>query len=255
MNILAIGDIIGSSGKTYIKENLSKIKGEYNIDFVIANGENTAGGVGIDPKCATELFDSGVDVITLGNHTWRKKEVVKILDDYRVVRPANYLIGTPGSGSRTFNFKNKRIGVINAVGRVFMDPVGNPFISVSAEIEKIREKCDIIIVDFHAEATSEKVAMGYFLDGRVNLVYGTHTHIQTADEKILNKGTAYITDIGMTGPKESVIGADRFIVVDIFTKEIPDRMPVAGGDAQFNGVVLTVNDETNRTERIVRINL
>lgn len=255
MNILAIGDIIGSAGRAYIKDNLHRIKQEYDIDFIIANGENTSGGVGIDQNCATELFDAGVNIITLGNHTWRKKEVVRILDDYRVVRPANYLPATPGKGSRIITCKSKRICVINAVGRVFMDPVNNPFVSISEEIEIIKEGSDIIIVDFHAEATSEKSAMGYFLDGRVNMVYGTHTHVQTADEKILPKGTAYITDIGMTGPRESVIGADRFVVVNIFTTEIPDRMPAAGGEVQFNGVVLSINDETNETESIQRINL
>ena len=247
MRILVIGDVVGTSGKTYLKENLKKMKQEKNIDFVIANGENTAGGVGIDPVSATELFDSGVNAITLGNHTWRKKEVIKVLEDSRVVRPVNYLEGTEGKGSRILTCKNKKIGIINAVGRVYMDPVGNPFVAISKEVEEIRDKCDIIIVDFHAEATSEKIAMGYFLDGRVNFVYGTHTHVQTADAKVLPKGTAYVTDVGMTGPKESVIGADRFVVVRIFSTEIPDRMPNAGGAAQFNGAIIEIDDETNKT--------
>lgn len=255
MRILAIGDVVGNPGRTYLKENLKSIKEKYNIDFTIANGENTAGGVGMDPKSATELFDSGVNAITLGNHTWRKKDILKIIDDSRVIRPINYLEGTAGVGYRFFTCKGKRIAVMNAVGRVYMDPVGNPYVALKKGIDEIREKVDIIIVDFHAEATSEKIAMGYFLDGRVNLVYGTHTHVQTADEKILHRGTAYITDIGMTGPKESVIGSDRFVVVGIFSTEIPDRMPTAGGEAQFNGIILEVDDETCQTKAIERINL
>jgi len=255
LRILAIGDIIGNPGRTYLKENLKNIKEKYNIDFIIANGENTAGGVGMDPKCATELFDSGVNAITLGNHTWRKKDILKVIDDNRIVRPINYLDGTAGVGVRLFNCNGKRIAVMNAVGRVYMDPVGNPFTALKKGIDEIEDKADIVIVDFHAEATSEKIAMGYYLDGRVNLVYGTHTHVQTADEKILPRGTAYITDIGMTGPRESVIGADRFVVVGIFSTEIPDRMPTAGGEAQFNGVILEVDDETCKTKGIERISL
>lgn len=255
MKILAIGDVIGNPGRTYLRENLKSIKEKYNIDFIIANGENTDGGVGMNPKCATELFDSGVNAITLGNHTWRKKDICKIIDDNRVVRPINYLEGTKGVGVRFFNCNEKRIAVMNAVGRVYMDPVGNPFVALKKGIDEIENNADIIIVDFHAEATSEKIAMGYFLDGRVNCVYGTHTHVQTADEKILPRGTAYITDIGMTGPRESVIGADRFVVVGIFSTEISDRMPTAGGEAQFNGIILEVDDETCKTKGIQRISL
>ena len=255
MKILAIGDIIGSPGRTYLKENLSRIKEQYQIDFIIANGENTAGGVGIDLRCATELFDAGANVITLGNHTWRKKDVVKILDDPRVVRPINYLEGTKGEGCRIINFNSKKIAVLNAVGRTDMNPAENPFVAVSKKVDEIKEKVDIIILDFHAEATSEKIAMGHYLDGRVNCVYGTHTHVQTADEKILEKGTAYITDIGMTGPKDSVIGADKHVVMSIFVTEIPDHMPVAGGEAQFNGIVITIDDKTNKTTAIERVNL
>lgn len=255
MRIFAVGDVVGNPGRTVLKENLKSVQEKYKIDFTIVNGENASGGVGIDPRCATEIFDAGANVITLGNHTWRKKDVVKILDDNRVVRPINYLDGTLGTGCRIFNVLGKRIAVLNAVGRIFMDPVNNPYVALKNKIDEIHDEVDIIIVDFHAEATSEKIAMGHFLDGRVNLVYGTHTHVQTADEKILSKGTAYITDIGMTGPTDSVIGADKFVVMNIFTTEIPDHMPCAGGEASINGIILEVDDETCKTVSIERFSM
>jgi len=254
MKILAIGDVIGSPGRTYLKENLQTIKKEYNIDFIIANGENSSGGLGMNLKAATELFDSGVNAITLGNHTWRKKEILKVIDDNRVVRPINYLPGTPGSGYRIINFNNKKILILNAVGRVYLDPVNNPYVAIKNALNELSEKADIIILDFHAEATSEKKAMGFYLDGKVNLVFGTHTHVQTADDTILPKGTAYITDVGMTGPKDSVIGADKSIVINTFITEIPDKKPVASGECIFNGVVIEIDDQTNKTISITRIN-
>lgn len=255
MKILAIGDIIGSPGRTYLKEHLQAIKKEHNIDFIIANGENSSGGLGMNLKSATELFDSGVNAITLGNHTWRKKEILKVIDDNRVIRPINYLENTPGSGYRIFNFNGKKILIINAVGRVYMDPVSNPFIPVKNTINSLSDKVDIIIVDFHAEATSEKKAMGFLLDGKANLVFGTHTHVQTADDVILPKGTAYITDIGMTGPKDSIIGADKSVVINSFITEIPDKRPVASGECIFNAIVLEIDDQTNKTLSITRINM
>jgi len=254
MKILAIGDVIGSPGRTYLKENLQTIKKEYDIDFIIVNGENSSGGLGMNLKSATELFDAGANAITLGNHTWRKKEILKVIDDPRVIRPINYLEGTAGNGYRIFNFGDKKILIINAVGRVYMDPVSNPFTAVKKAVSELSEKVDIIIVDFHAEATSEKKAMGFLLDGKVNLVFGTHTHVQTADDTILPKGTAYITDIGMTGPKDSVIGADKSIVINTFLTEIPDKKPVASGECIFNGVVIEIDDTTNKTVSVLRIN-
>ena len=254
MKILAIGDIIGSPGRTYLKENLANIKKEFNIDFIIANGENSSGGLGMNPKSFNELLDAGVNAITLGNHTWRKKDILKIIDDSRVIRPINYLEGTAGRGYRIFNFNNKKILIINAVGRVYMEPVNNPFVAVRNAINELSSKADIIIVDFHAEATSEKIAMGYLLDGKVNLVFGTHTHVQTADDTILPKGTAYITDVGMTGPKESIIGCEKSIIITSFLTEIPEKKVVAGGDVQFNGVVIDIDDESNKTTSIFRIN-
>lgn len=254
MKILAIGDVIGSPGRTYLKENLESIKKEINIDFVIANGENSSGGLGMNPKSFNELIDAGVNAITLGNHTWRKKDVLKVIDDSRVIRPINYLDGTAGRGFRFFTVNNKKVLVINAVGRVYMEPVNNPFLAVRNIVNDLSEKADIIIVDFHAEATSEKIAMGYLLDGKVNLLFGTHTHVQTADDKILPKGSAYISDVGMTGPKESVIGCDKSIIIASFLTEIPEKKTVATGDVQFNGVVINVDDETNKTTSIFRIN-
>ena len=254
MKILAIGDIIGSPGRTYLKENLQSIKKEYNIDFIIANGENSSGGLGMNLRAATELFDAGVNAITLGNHTWRKKEILRVIDDSRVIRPINYLEGTPGKGYRTFSVNGKKILIINAVGRIYMDPVGNPYIIVRNIVNEFLNKVDIIIVDFHAEATSEKKAMGYLLDGKVNLVFGTHTHVQTADDTLLPKGTAYITDIGMTGPKDSIIGADKSVIINTFLTEIPEKRPIASGECMFNAVIIDVNDETNKTTSIIRLN-
>ncbi len=253
MKILAIGDVIGSPGRTYLKENLPSIKKEFGIDFIIVNGENSSGGLGMNLKSAIELFDAGANAITLGNHTWRKKEILKVIDDSRVIRPINYLEGTPGAGYRIFNLNGKRILIINAVGRVYMEPVSNPFVAVRNAVNSLSEKVDIIILDFHAEATSEKKAMGYLLDGKVNLVFGTHTHVQTADDIILPKGTAYITDIGMTGPKESIIGADKSIVINYFLAEIPDKKPVASGECIFNGIIVEIDDATNKTTSIVRV--
>ena len=253
MRILAIGDVIGAPGRTYLKDNLQNIKNEFNIDFIIANGENSSGGLGMNPKAFSELTGAGVNAITLGNHTWRKKDILKVIDDTRVIRPINYLDGTAGRGFRFFNVNEKRILVINAVGRVYMEPVNNPFLAVRSAINEMADKADIIIVDFHAEATSEKKAMGYLLDGKVNLVFGTHTHVQTGDETILPKGTAYITDIGMTGPRESIIGADKSIIITSFLTEIPEKKEVATGDVELNAVMIEIDDDTNKTVSITRI--
>lgn len=253
MKILAIGDVIGAPGRNYLKDNLQDIKNELGIDFVIANGENSSGGLGMNPKAFSELINAGVDAITLGNHTWRKKDILKVIDDSRVVRPINYLDGTRGRGFRFFNVNDKKILVINALGRVYLDPVSNPFLAVRNAVNEMSGKADIIIVDFHAEATSEKKAMGYLLDGKVNLVFGTHTHVQTGDEDILPKGTAYITDIGMTGPKESIIGADKSIIITSFLTEIPEKRELATGEVELNAVMIDVDYATNKTVSITRI--
>ena len=209
MNILAIGDIVGETGvKKAIKE-LPKLKEKYNIDFCVINGENSAGGMGINKKIFDSLIKAGANVITMGNHTWGKKDIFSFIEDKKIVRPANYTKGLPGNDYSIFNINNKKIAVINLIGRTSMGVLSeNPFIVADEIYNKLKNEVDIFILDFHAEATAEKIAMGYYLDGKYSIVYGTHTHVQTADEKILEKGTAYITDIGMTGPKKSVIGMD-----------------------------------------------
>ncbi len=202
MKILAVGDIIGNAGVKELKERLPVIKNEKQIDFVIVNGENSAEGMGITEKNFRDILQAGADTVTLGNHTWGKKDVFKFIDDPKIVRPANYPKGLPGKGYNIYTKNNKNIAVINLLGRVDMGILSeNPFLRVKSIIEKIKDQVDIIVVDFHAEATAEKIAMGYYLDGLATIVYGTHTHVQTADEAILPSGTGYITDIGMTGPK------------------------------------------------------
>jgi len=209
MNILIIGDIVGTSGVNKVKEVLPKIIKEQIIDFVIANGENSSDGMGITSKIFKELILAGVNVVTMGNHTWGKKDIFNIIDNKNLIRPANYPKDVVGKGYEIYNCRDKKIAVINLIGRASMNVLSeNPFITADEIINKIRDEVDVIIVDFHAEATAEKIAMGYYLDGRVTCLFGTHTHVATADEEILENGTAYITDIGMTGPKKSVIGME-----------------------------------------------
>jgi len=200
MNILAIGDIVGEIGVKKIVKELPKLKEKYDIDFCIINGENSAGGMGITKKIFDSLINAGADVITMGNHTWGKKDIFSFIDDKRIVRPANYTKGLPGNDYSIVNKNNKRIAVINLIGRTSMGILSeNPFIVANDIYNKLKNQADIFVLDFHAEATAEKIAMGYYMDGKYTIVYGTHTHVQTADEQILEKGTAYITDIGMTG--------------------------------------------------------
>ena len=232
MNILAIGDIVGEIGVKKIVKELPKLKEKYDIDFCIINGENSAGGMGITKK----IFDS-------------------LIDDKRIVRPANYTKGLPGNDYSIVNKNNKRIAVINLIGRTSMGILSeNPFIVANDIYNKLKNQADIFVLDFHAEATAEKIAMGYYMDGKYTIVYGTHTHVQTADEQILEKGTAYITDIGMTGPKKSVIGMDVGVSFKRFVTSLPERYKLADSEAMINGCVFKINDETNRTEEIIRIN-
>lgn len=255
MNILFIGDIVGSPGREAIEKLLPGLKKEYGLDFVIANAENAAGGSGITPRVAKELFDSGVEVLTSGDHIWKKREVFELLDkDSRLLRPANFPAGAPGQGYAVFTKKdNQRIGVINIQGRVFMEALDCPFKITRQAQELLSQQTKIIIVDIHAEATSEKVAMGWYMDGLVSAVLGTHTHIQTADEKILPQGTAYITDVGMSGPMNSVIGRKTENVLARFITSIPARFEVATEDVQLQGVVLDIDEETGKARSIVRI--
>ncbi len=256
MKILAIGDLIGNAGVNELKHRLKIIRQNEQIDFTIVNGENSAEGMGITEKNFKDILAQDVDVITMGNHTWGKKDIFKFIDHPKLLRPANYTKGVVGKGYSIYNCKNKRICVINLIGRVDINVLSdNPFITVKEIVNKIRDQVDIIIVDFHAEATAEKIAMGYFLDGKVTAVYGTHTHVQTADEKILQKGTAYITDIGMTGPKNSVIGMDISASIKRFETTLPERYKIATGDCMFNAIIIDIDNNTNSVKDIRRVNL
>lgn len=257
LKILFIADIVGSSGRRAVSEFLPQILDLYSVDFILANGENAAGGLGITPQIAEELFGKGIDLLTSGNHVWKKKEVLGFLEsDRRLLRPANYPEGAPGFGTALItNSMNTSVGIINLEGRVFMKTLDCPFLVAKREIERLKEDTEILIVDFHAEATSEKVALGWFLDGEVSAVIGTHTHVQTADEIILPKGTAYITDAGMTGPMHSVIGMKTEIVLRRFLTQIPQKFEVAKGDIQLQGVVITIDPTSGKSTHIERINV
>lgn len=254
MKVLAIGDLIGSSGIKKLKNELPKIIENEKIDFVIVNGENSAEGMGITKRNFEDILEEKVDAITMGNHTWGKKDIFQFIDHPKLLRPANYPKGVVGKGYNIYSCKNKKIAVINLIGRVDINVLSeNPFIIAKEIINKIKNQVDMIFVDFHAEATAEKIAMGNFLDGNVTAVYGTHTHVQTADEKILPKGTAYITDIGMTGPKNSVIGMDIQASIKRFETTLPERYKIAEGECKFNAVMFETDDKTNKVIKIQRI--
>lgn len=250
-----IGDIVGRPGRRAVLENLSYLKQELNIDFVIANGENAAAGHGITKEIAKQLFAAGIDVFTMGNHVWNKKEIINYIEkENRILRPANYPPGTPGMGYNIFDTKQGySIGVVNVSGRIFMQELDCPFRTIDQILKEIKEKTNIIFVDFHAEATSEKVAMGWYLDGRVSAICGTHTHVQTADERILPDGSAYITDIGMTGPRDSVIGVCTDLVLEKFLTQMPRRFEVADTSYQLNAVLVEVNLEDGLALKIERV--
>lgn len=235
MNILAIGDLVGELGLNKLVEEIENIKKEYKIDFIIVNGENVADGMGITKKAFDKIIKCGANVVTMGNHTWGKKEIFTFIDNPKLIRPANYPEGVVGKGYGIYECKGKKIAVMNLIGRTEVNVLSeNPFIKANEILKEIEGKADIIIVDFHAEATAEKVAMGYHLDGRVTAVFGTHTHIQTADEKLLDKGTAYITDIGMTGPKKSVIGMEINASLKRFLTTLPEKYKIAQGESMLN---------------------
>jgi hypothetical protein len=259
MNILFLGDIIGNPGRLCVSKELVNIIVKHNINVVVANGENAAGGIGISPSICDTLLKLGIDVITSGNHIYKKKEIYDYINNEpRLLKPANYPHGTPGNGYYIFsnqNTKGKKVAVINICGRVFIDNFDCPFRSMDEILRAIKGESKIIIVDFHAEVTSEKVAMGWFLDGRVSAVIGTHTHVQTADERILPKGTAYITDAGMVGPRDSVIGVRKELVLERFLKMMPQKFIVASDDNWINGVVIEVDEETGKSSSIQRLNL
>ncbi|MDP8253108.1 MAG: TIGR00282 family metallophosphoesterase [Candidatus Kaelpia aquatica] len=254
MKILFIGDIVGSAGRRVIKEGLLKIREREGIDFVIANAENAAGGSGLTVRVVEELLSFNIDCLTSGDHIWSKKDILKVIDiEPRLLRPANYPSGVRGVGSTVLSTKNGiKVGVLNLQGRVFMNPIECPFRVASFEIERIKQETDIIIVDIHAEATSEKQALGHWLDGKVSAVLGTHTHTQTADQRVLPQGTAYITDVGMTGPFESVLGRTIDSVLQRFLTSTPVRMDVAEDDLRIQGVIVEVDDSSAKASFIKR---
>jgi hypothetical protein len=255
LNILVIGDIVGSPGRWAVEHALPRLREQERIDFVVANGENAAGGSGITSDIVDELVGFGVDCITTGDHVWRQKEIVPRLEtDNRLLRPANYSKKASGKGYALIEAKNGvKVAVIQALGRIFMNPIDDPFEAVDDLIGQMAIETPVIVVDFHAEATSEKVAMGWYLDGRVSAVIGTHTHIQTADERILPGGTAYITDIGMTGPYDSVIGRDKARVLAAMTTQMPRYFDVAEHDVRLGGALVTVDSETGHAKAIRRV--
>ena len=256
MRILVVGDVVGQNGLNKLKEILPNFKQREKIDFVIVNGENVADGMGITEKLYRQILFAGADVVTLGNHTWAKKDIFNFIDDDKILRPANYPKNVLGKGYSIYSCKNKKIAVINLIGRTNMGVLSeNPFIEADAIIEKIKNKADIIAIDFHAEATAEKIAFAHYLDGKVSIVFGTHTHVQTADECILPKGTAYITDIGMTGPTDSVIGMDKNASIKRFVTTLPEKYKIADGESKMNSCLFELNDETCRIEKVTRINM
>ena len=260
MRILFIGDIFGRPGRTIVKERLPALVGEHAVDLIIANGENSAAGFGITPSLAEDLFDLGIDVITTGNHVWDKREIVEYFESAdgnqhsparRVLRPANYPAGMPGWGVYEGRKGKTGFAVINLQGRVFMASNDDPFRVADQLIKSVKAK--VIFVDIHAEATSEKISMGWYLDGRVTAVVGTHTHIPTADERVLPGGTAYITDVGMSGPYDGVIGVQKELVVGKFLNNMPVRFEAATGDVRLCAVVVDCDEVTGKARSIQRL--
>lgn len=254
MNILITGDMVGSPGRKIFARVAGQLRRSGAVDFVVANAENVAGGKGITRAIASELLEAGADVLTMGDHMWDQKEIASFLDvEKRLIRPANFAPGCPGRGVVTVETPKGRVTVINLVGRVFMPPMDCPFRAVDTLLAKEPNMGKVILVDFHAEATSEKMAMGRHLDGRVSAVVGTHTHVQTSDETILPKKTAYLTDLGMTGPKDSIIGCDQASVMVRFLTGMPAKFEVAEHNVALEGVLIDVDESSGRARKITRI--
>jgi hypothetical protein len=251
-----IGDVVGKPGRTIIRDRLPAMFGRYSLDFVVANGENAARGSGITPSHVKELTDAGVDAITTGDHIWKQAKTPQYLrsEGCVLLRPLNYPPEAAGSGFGVFRARNGRtIGVVNLIGRVFMDPAACPFHAIDDVLRELSRRCDAVLVDFHAEATSEKIAMGWHLDGRVAALIGTHTHVPTADERVLPNGTAYITDVGMTGPYESVIGREIKPVVGRFFDGMYHEFTVATGDVRLSGAIVDLDPDTGKATGIERV--
>ena len=257
VRILFIGDIVGRPGRELVRLGLQAIVEHHQIDLVIANAENSAAGFGITREIGDQLLDWGVDVMTSGNHIWDKKEALDYIGaEPRLLRPANYPAGAPGNGSYLARTRDGRaVGVVNVMGRVFMLNIDDPFAVVLREIEALKQRTRVVFVDFHAEATSEKVAMGWHLDGKVTAMVGTHTHVQTADERILPKGTAYLTDVGMTGPHDSIIGVEIAAALGRFLTALPQKFETATGNPRLNAVVVEADEKTGRATSIERLSL
>jgi len=257
MKVLFIGDIVGKAGRKAVKDKLPLLSQHNMIDLTLANGENAAGGFGITPKIAKDLLDNDIDLLTSGNHIWDKRDILDFLENEKVLlRPANYPNGVPGRGSTLLYTKNGiPVGVVNVSGRIFMDDIDCPFRVALRESEKLRKSTPIIIVDFHAEATSEKEAIGWFLDGHVSAVLGTHTHVQTADERILPNGTAYITDVGMSGSFDSVIGIKKEIAIERFLTRLPNKFEIAKHNIHLQGVIVTIDEVTGKSTDIQRFDV
>ncbi|GGK00554.1 metallophosphoesterase [Lentibacillus kapialis] len=255
MKILFIGDVVGSSGRDMVQTYLPKLKAKYRPDMTIINGENAAAGKGITQKIYKQFLECGAHVITMGNHTWDKKEIFEFIDDANnMVRPANFPEGTPGKGMTFVNINGTEIAVINVQGRTFLPAIDDPFRVVDELIAQAQKRTDIIFVDFHAEATSEKQAMGWYLDGKISAIVGTHTHTQTADERILPNGTAYITDAGMTGPYDAILGVEREAVIKKFLTSLPVRFEIdKKGRNQLNGFLVTIDEKTGNASKAERI--
>ena len=255
IKILFIGDIVGRPGRRTVAKVIPELKEKENIDVVIANGENAAGGFGIQEAVYNELIGCGIDVLTLGNHSWAQKSFIDVIGKCKkIVRPANFPSGTPGQGSLIFEKDDYKIGVLNLQGRVYIDPIDCPFIRGQEEVAKLKKETNIIIVDMHAEATSEKIALGYFLSDSATAVLGTHTHVQTADERIVNDRTACITDVGMTGPYDSVLGMKKELILQWMIYHLPAKFAVAEGISMFNAVILEVDKTTGKSISIKRLN-
>ena len=250
MRVLFIGDIVGSPGRRIVRDRLADLVEHQHIDLVIANGENSASGFGITPRIAEELLGHGIEVLTGGNHSWDRKEIFEFMaQEPRLLRPANFVEGNPGSGLYVGTTRNGvKFAVLNLQGRVFLTPNDDPFKKAETELAKLPENVAFVLVDIHAETTSEKIAFGWFLDGRVTAVVGTHTHVATADEHVLPEGTAFITDVGMTGPHDGIIGMERGAIIQKFLDGLPTRFEVASGDIQMNAVIIETDDSAPRNQ-------
>lgn len=257
MRILFIGDIFAKVGRDLVRRAIPGLVRERAIDLVIANGENAAGGFGLTREVSDELFKTGIEVMTSGNHVWDKRELLSFIDDEpRLLRPLNYPAGAPGRGSTLVTTSTgDRVGIVNVMGRVFMTAIDDPFTAARREVERLRAQTPIVFVDMHAEATSEKIALGWYLDGLASAVVGTHTHVQTADEQVLPGGTAYITDVGMTGPHDGVIGVDREAIISRFLTALPSRFDTARGMPRLHAVVVDVDAGSGRATAIERLSL